>query len=200
MCDTGIHRSAFKAPPRGTRGRRTSRLTLIGAALCLLGSTSACGLLPEHPAADKALTLGLRVTGSRIEVKVPLCPGKRVSHVEVWKPSDGKGGERLLWWGTGPSAPRQGASAGVIPLWSAVGYASASSAPRPSTLLPQIDISVDYAGEHDGVGGILDTRQASNSGLKPGQYWTTRDSSMTGKEIDDHLRCHQYSSPAAERP
>lgn len=143
------------------------------------------------------MTLGLRITGSQIEVKVPLCRGVRISRVEVWKPSDGKGGEKQLWWGKDPSVPQQGSETGVIRLWNTVGYASASPAQRPSALLPAIDISVDYSGESDGVGSILDTRQAARPDLKPGQYWSMRNKPMTGKEIDEQLSCNKSKPPSS---
>ncbi|MFF3158730.1 hypothetical protein [Streptomyces sp. NPDC057910] len=178
--------SMFRRPWTGLRAP-------IGAVLCVL-VTSACGLVPEHPAAGKAVTMGMRITASQIEIKVPLCPGARISRVEVWKPSDGKGGEEQLWWG---NAPQQGSEPGVVRLWSNVGYASASPARRPSTLLPAIDISVDYSGESDGVGSILDTRQAAGPDLQPGQYWSMRNKPMTGKEIDEQLSCNKTKPPSS---
>ncbi|MFF3395951.1 hypothetical protein ACFYW1_34150 [Streptomyces sp. NPDC002669] len=155
------------------------------AVVCLVGALSAsCGLVPQHPD-DGALVVGFRVTDRTVEVKVPMCPGDKLSRVEVWDPGSETKKEKLLWWGERPIA--EGSDDGLLRLWSPADYRKSSAAQQPPNLPPLIDVSATYADQEDSVGDLISLDEAGKE--EPDEYWTIKGKSMSAREIDDQLTC-----------
>ncbi|MEU9599331.1 hypothetical protein AB0E06_21300 [Streptomyces sp. NPDC048109] len=171
--------SARRTP--GARRAGSAALVLLVGAL----STS-CSLVPQH-AGDEALVLGFRVTDRIVEVKIPVCPGDKVSRVEVWDPGSETKKEQLLWWGETPIAG--GSDQGLLRLWSPTGYRKSSTVVRkPSNLPPLIDVSAVYADQEDSVGDLISLDEVTKM-QQPDEYWTIKGKSMSAEEIDEQLSC-----------
>ncbi|MFF4791137.1 hypothetical protein ACFY2M_15425 [Streptomyces sp. NPDC001276] len=169
----------------GRHTRATSRARGVALALLIGTLSTSCGLVPEHPG-DESLLLGFRVTDRIVEVKVPVCPGDKLSRAEVWDPGNETKKEKLLWWGEEPMG--ETADNGLLQLWSAAGYRKASTAEKPSTLPPLVDVSITYAGQDDSVGDLVNLGEATKHTLKD-QYWTIEGKPMSAREIDEQLSC-----------
>ncbi|MEE1806983.1 hypothetical protein [Streptomyces sp. BE133] len=169
-------------------GRRTPGGGRVGgvALVLLVGALStSCGLVPQHPD-DEALVLGFRVTDRTVEVKIPVCPGDKLSRVEVWDPGNETKKEQLLWWGETPIA--EGSDNGLLRLWSPADYRKSSAAQKPSNLPPLIDVSAAYADQEDSVGDLISLDEATKK-QQPDEYWTIKGKSMSAQEIDEQLSC-----------
>ncbi len=134
---------------------------------------------------DPATTIlaGIRIDGSRIEVKMPTCPTDKVGMVEVYD-SDS---EKLLWRASGPKTPE--GKRGVVTLWNTDDFLKTSSGKQPKTLPANLDVSVTFAGSEDGTGDVFDVRKAGAAHVSDGQYWT-RDGARTATQIDAQIKCH----------
>ncbi|MGQ4371959.1 hypothetical protein [Streptomyces violaceoruber] len=171
----------------GRSNRNTLKSSGLALALLIGALGTSCGLVPEHPG-DGGMLLGFRITDRTVEVKVPLCPGEKVSRVEVWDPGSETAKEKLLWWGEGPTGAA--ADSGQLYLWSTTGYRKASTALKPSTLPPLVDVSVSYADQDDSAGDLVNLDEAADH-HPTDEYWTITGESMSAQDINGQLSCPQ---------
>ncbi|MYT93573.1 hypothetical protein GTY40_21330 [Streptomyces sp. SID8359] len=131
--------------------------------------------------------VGMRIDGDAVTVKAGQCPQDRVRRVEVWDSDT----ERLIWRGDGPLT-EEGRS-GLLPLWDAKAYGTASAAARPSELPETLDVSIDHGPEY-GVEEVFDIAKVRAADLPPGSYWT-RDGVRTARQLDGIPYCGGSGAP-----
>ncbi|WP_067030852.1 hypothetical protein [Streptomyces dysideae] len=167
--------------------------SVLGLALLGLALLAALGLgaYTVYRMSDPADTLdiGIRIDGSRISVKAPVCPTDLVERVEVF---DGRS-EEPLWQATGPKTPE--ARRGTITLWQKADFLSSKPEAGPRRLPKELDVSIEYAGVDDGTGNVFSVSEVAAAHVPEGQYWTDH-GPMTAQDIDDQLKC----SSAGESP
>ncbi|MBK3645240.1 MULTISPECIES: hypothetical protein [Streptomyces] len=160
---------------------------LMGSAILVvvLGAVGAFEFM-VHRMSDPATTIpvGLRIDGSRVSFKAPVCAGETVRTVEVYD-SDS---EDLLWRAQGPRTA--GGRSGAVTLWAADDFRTARPKAPPGTLPKWLDVSVTYA-DGDGTGDVFEVRKVRAAGLPAGRYWT-REGPMTAAEIDARLSCRGH--------
>ena len=167
------------------RKRPVCPFVLMGSAVlvAVLGAVGAFEYM-VYRMSDPATTIpvGLRVDGSRVSFKAPVCAGERVQTVEVYD-SDS---EKLLWRARGPRTAE--AKSGAVTLWASDDFRTARPTAQPGTLPKWLDVSVVYAGGDDGTGDVFEVRKVRAARVPAGRYWT-REGPMTAAEIDARLSC-----------
>ncbi|WP_160159861.1 hypothetical protein [Streptomyces sp. SLBN-31] len=131
---------------------------------------------------ETTILVGLRVDGSRVSFKAPVCAGDTVRTVEVYD-SDS---EDLLWRARGPRTAE--GRTGAVTLWAADDFRTAHPKAPPATLPKWLDVSVVYAGGDDGTGDVFEVRKVRAARVPAGKYWT-REGPMTAAEIDARFSC-----------
>ncbi|MFR9788006.1 hypothetical protein ACL07V_04900 [Streptomyces sp. MB22_4] len=131
---------------------------------------------------ETSLLVGIRIDGTRVLVRAPVCPADRVGTVEVYD-SDS---EKLLWRARRPRTPE--GERGAVTLWQADDFLTASPRARPRTLPANLDVSFLYADRDDGLDDVFDLREVRAAHVPADRYWT-HDGPMTAAQIDAQLRC-----------
>ncbi|MEU9393109.1 hypothetical protein AB0D86_24320 [Streptomyces sp. NPDC048324] len=164
------------------RGRPVWPFVLIGCLVVALGAVGAFEYM-VYRMSDPATTVlvGLRIDGSRVSFKAPVCGTATVRTVEVYD-SDS---EDLLWRARGPRTA--GGRSGAVTLWAADEFRTARPTTRPAALPTWLDVSVTYAGG-DGAGDVFEVRKVKAARVPAGRYWT-RDGPLTAAEIDARGSC-----------
>ncbi|UQS29368.1 hypothetical protein J5J01_20755 [Streptomyces fradiae] len=143
-------------------------------------------------APSQTVRVGMRVDGSRVVVKVPVCPADAVGEVEVF---DGES-EKSLWRARDPKT--SDGRRGKVTLWVDDEFHVSEAGRQPSPLPRALDVLVTFAGSEDGTGGYFDMRRVLAAKLPDGQYWTD-EGPMTGEAIDAQWKCgasaHSPSAP-----
>ncbi|MFC9699136.1 hypothetical protein ACFTWD_00325 [Streptomyces sp. NPDC056943] len=143
-----------------------------------------CAFVPSHPADPPVF--GARTDGHKMIVKIPLCPGERISRVEVYDFNDTEHtNPRVVWSASEPTSAT--VRSGVFELWTGEGFAR--SVPRSEKDAVPSDIGVAYK-DQDGHGrdSVFAPRTVENATLDPGTYWTS-DGPMTAEQLDAQLPC-----------
>ncbi|WP_128382263.1 hypothetical protein [Streptomyces cavernae] len=136
-----------------------------------------------------SLLYGIRIDGSRVSVKAPICPTDKLGTVEVYN-SDS---EKLVWRANRPKTPE--GERGMVTLWKADDFLKASPETQPRTLPTYLDVSVIYAGGEGGGGDVFDVRKVKAARVPTGQYWT-HDGFKTATQIDAQLKCRSAGKPS----
>ncbi|MFF8989252.1 hypothetical protein ACF09H_04625 [Streptomyces sp. NPDC014983] len=131
---------------------------------------------------ETSLLIGIRIDGTRVSVKAPVCPADRVGTVEVYD-SDA---EKLLWRARRPRTPE--GERGAVTLWQAGDFLAAGPGARPRTLPATLDVSVAYADRDGGADDVFDLREVRAARVPADRYWT-HDGPRTDAQIDAQLRC-----------
>jgi len=161
-----------------SRGKRITLTPVVVAPVLLVAG---CAFVPSDPLPAH---FGAKVVNGVIQVKVPLCPGDKVTRVSVID-ADARSSDSPseLWWGTSPKS--DAVASGVFHLWSATDFGRSDT--TPSTVPQRIEVDYSAPGG-DGSGEVFDLTEVRSASLKAGQYWTA-DGPRTAAQIDARLKC-----------
>ncbi|MFF2819553.1 hypothetical protein ACFVT9_29035 [Kitasatospora cineracea] len=159
----------------------------IALSVLLTLTLSGCFMSDPEP-----LLFGVRVTGGKVEVKLPVCKDEQIVEITAYLPEPP---QDVLFEAAGPAGTAS--SDGSFTLWQdgawkADGFPS-RKVDQTRTELPDV-LDVGYLDSKGGkAGDALNLKAAAAAAPPDGSYWTRR-GIRTAKAIDDQLKC---SSPNA---
>ncbi|MFE2558323.1 hypothetical protein ACFXGT_20310 [Streptomyces sp. NPDC059352] len=130
----------------------------------------------------------MRIDGSRVTVKVSLCPEDEIHSIEVWDSES----EKPLWRAGNPKT--EASKSGILTLWAPEDYQKPGPETQPNPIPEQLDVTVDI-GSGRSVGVVFDTASVMSSKMPVGTFWTA-DGPKTTAELNA-ISCGESENPPA---